>query len=152
MISLLNIGFIAGILEGEGHFRLGGDGNKYPCILLEMTDKDTVEKVRDIINPPSKISAGWKGLSSKTTYRVGFYGTNAVSWMMTIYSLLSARRRQKIREILNVWKIHEARWKRQERLSPQAKRKNWYRALALKHAVPVGTIKRRLLEGTVKLS
>jgi len=151
MVDLLKIGFIAGILEGEGHFRLGGDGNRYPCILLEMTDRDVIEKVRDIINSLSSIRVDYKNLSSKPTYRIGFYGTNAVGWMLTIYSLLSSRRRQRIREILVVWKNHEPKWKRQERLSPQAKRKNWYRNLALKHAVPVGVIKQRLLAGAVKL-
>jgi hypothetical protein len=104
-LSTLQIGWIAGILEGEGSFGLTNNKTT-PCIWLGMTDKDTVEKLRDLIDPSQDISISEDNRKDtyKPVYRLTLNNKRAVGWMMTIYSLMSERRKAKIRECLTAWK------------------------------------------------
>ena len=121
-VSVKDIAWLAGILEGEGSFGLTNKG-KSPAIWLGMTDSDIVERVRVLIDPSKSINL-FKDIRKegyKTSYRVTFNGSRAVEWMMTIYSFMSVRRQAKIRECLVAWKIHEVDVKRIN--SPLAKAK-----------------------------
>lgn len=106
--SIKEIAWIAGLLEGEGSFGLTNNG-KSPCIWLSMTDVDTVQKVRDVIDKSKSIaiSIDSRKESYKDQYKITFNGSKAVAWMMTIYPLMSIRRQARIRECLNAWKLYE---------------------------------------------
>ena len=98
-----NIGYIAGILEGEGSFFYQG---RTPYISIDTTDKDVIEKIKDITKtkcatqvPKNKRNL----LGVKQMYRIRFGGKNAIEWMMTIYPLMSVRRKEAIKKTIDVW-------------------------------------------------
>lgn len=101
MITIKQIAWVAGILEGEGYF--GYSGNT-PRITVGMTDEDTIDKVSNIIGG-SRYTEIPKDIrtNNKTVFLAAVAGDTAIQWMMTIYSLMSSRRQAKIREILWNW-------------------------------------------------
>lgn len=104
-ISVKDIAWVAGILEGEASFTTSGRYN-YPGISLEMTDLDIVERVRTIVDPLGIVGVYERNREgfTKPSYRLSLNGTRAIQWMMTIYPLMSLRRKTKIRELLHYWK------------------------------------------------
>ena len=71
-----------------------------------MTDIETIDKVALLFNNSSVhgtslgIQRRWGG---KKKYATVVYGPRAIGWMMTLYSLMSERRKSKIREVINFW-------------------------------------------------
>jgi hypothetical protein len=98
--KITEIAWLAGILEGEGTFTFAGPT---PTIKIGMTDKDTIEKVKKIIGEDNEISED--EYSNKTLYIYRVYGYKAISWMMTLYSFMSLRRKEKIKEIIIKWQV-----------------------------------------------
>ena len=92
--------WLAGILEGEGCFRFNG---KSPLISINMTDKDIIERVCLLFksklrkNVPSNIG-------HKVVYSTEVYGAKAIGIMLSIYSKMGKRRKQKIKEVIKLWK------------------------------------------------
>lgn len=106
MTTLKDIYWLAGLLEGEGTFFF----RKTPVISIEMSDKDTIERVKNIICPSKNQSIVDRTLNedrrnTKITYTISIYGANAIGWMMTIYSLMSKRRKERIKEIIINWTL-----------------------------------------------
>lgn len=120
-----DIYWLVGLLEGEGTFIIVKD--KYPRISVEMTDLDIIQRARDIMDSSTNIrSRGFKGESHyKTQYNFSIEGQKAIEWMMTIYSLMGNRRKERIREIIQSWKAYESvsREDHNERIS-EGKRKS----------------------------
>jgi len=101
MPGVRDIAWLAGILEGEGLFRF----ETSPRITLKMTDEDTVSRARDLMCSDAKIFVYQpSGRAKKTAYVFHIHGNLAIQWMMTIYSLMGRRRKEKIREIFTAWK------------------------------------------------
>lgn len=91
--------WLAGLLEGEGCFSL----NKgMPSISLNMTDEDVVVQARNIMCPTYSINI-YNPPKGKPAYSFHFGGNLAISWMMTLYSLMKRRRKEKIRELIFIW-------------------------------------------------
>ena len=94
--------WLAGIAEGEGHFRLKGNT---PIVELEMTDRDVVERAALIV-PGGKTTVrcrtrmGRNGNPNKPSYRYCWYGIRANEVMHGILSYMGKRRKQRIGEIL----------------------------------------------------
>jgi hypothetical protein len=136
-MDIKDIYWVSGILEGEGHF---GYYNA-PRIHLKMTDRDVVEKVKLIMNVNVSIGeqsrSGWK-----TCYILAVNSHQAIGWMMTLYPLMSARRKEQIKEVLSNWrnaKSHNG--------FTIATGKALIRAIARKHAIPQHEAKRGLYSG-----
>ena len=95
--------WLAGLLEGEGNFQ--AHNTNHPQIKLAMTDEDVVARVADALGrryyrkerPPDR--PNWK-----PCYVVSICGSDAIGLMMALYPLLGARRRDKIRELLALWR------------------------------------------------
>ena len=94
--------WIAGILEGEGYFGLHGKG--YLSIQVTMTDKDVIDRYSSIVNfgsrcerllPSGKTAYGWRSN----------HQSNNAGLMMTLLSLMGERRKNKIMECLERWKL-----------------------------------------------
>lgn len=99
-VDIRMIYYLAGLLEGEGCFTEAA--GETPCILFDTTDQDTATLAAKIlqatrVHQPKKTSTG------KPVYRVVIRGAMAAGWMMTLYSLLSQRRRSRIRRVLDRW-------------------------------------------------
>jgi hypothetical protein len=106
MISMLQLGWIAGLLEGEGYF--GHRRNGDLVIQVVMTDGDVIGRLHTILGFGA---LGQQRLpSGKTAFR--WTATNQASTaglMMTLLSLMGARRADKIRESLRRWKAKPLR-------------------------------------------
>lgn len=107
MIKITDIYWLAGLYEGEGCFQC----DTSPRMQLKMTDEDTVVKARGLIKKDAKIAVRQHTNGNKTSYIFYNQGINAISWMMTLYPLMSRRRKEKIREIISKWKNLEKRSK-----------------------------------------
>jgi len=114
-LKILDLAWLAGLLEGEGSFMLKTKRsyNGTIAISLQMTDKDIVEKCAAILKtkvygPYNSKQKKKNGEPKKETYLLTVFGTTAASWMMTLYPLMGERRKQKIEELLNHWKTQQS--------------------------------------------
>ena len=136
-MDIKDIYYVAGILEGEGCF------NYYnaPRIFLKMTDKDVVKRVMLIMNVDVSIGEqnrnGWK-----TAYILAVNSHYAVGWMMTLYPIMSARRKEQIKQVLSKWRNANA-----HNGFTTATGKALVRAIARKHAITQHEAKKRLYSG-----
>jgi hypothetical protein len=99
-MEINKIYWLAGILDGEGCFRFNGT----PHIQLLMTDLDIVERVRSITGTISQIYSRDRSDNLKRQYHLHINGKKAIEWMMTLYPIMSVRRKEKIREVISQWK------------------------------------------------
>jgi len=106
MISEVDLGWLAGILEGEGCFAI----NSYtPIVQIEMTDEDVVHRVASVmervIGRPVKVYCGngsrLIATNRQETYAIKLCGDSARIVMSLIVRLMGKRRRQKIWQVLN---------------------------------------------------
>ena len=104
MISELDIGWLAGLLEGEGSFRYYHSQQ----IDLNMTDEDVVERYARITGEltESKVNIVVRNDSKankkhKVVFRVTISGERARIVMRTIVGHMGWRRRQRIWQSLN---------------------------------------------------
>lgn len=100
MIHVVNIGWVAGLLEGDGAFCL--DNKKHPYIQVCMTDRDTVEKLSTFLG--SNCQGPYTKRGRQLTYHTTCHGTRAIEWMLTVYSLMGKRRKARISEIVALWR------------------------------------------------
>lgn len=110
-IPLSDLYWLAGILEGEGHFTALSNGRgpkRYPLIQLDMQDADVVNRAATIMDARN-VRAVRHAAARRESYRFWICGPNAVGWMMTLYILLGMRRREAIRSALSCWKNSTAR-------------------------------------------
>lgn len=99
MRKLHEITWIAGLLEGEGYF-----GDK-PVIEIPSTDLDTIQKYRSVIGVENSIYVIDPPTDNhKIAYKIRIGGSIAIQWMMTIYPLMSSRRKEAIRKAISRWK------------------------------------------------
>jgi hypothetical protein len=102
-LSVKDIAWVAGLLEGEGCFQPRA-GRQSPLIQLAMTDMDVVVKAAKILGTNRVVENAKPTKRGKPIYRTVVFGRNAVSWCMTLYPLMGERRQAKIRELLAKWK------------------------------------------------
>jgi hypothetical protein len=100
MLDVKDIYWAAGLIEGEGCFQ--AENNKYPRLRVAMTDRDVVTKLHCLMGGKLSILNGY---SRKDQYVLNVYGSLAIQWMLTLYYLMGERRKAKIREVVEIWKI-----------------------------------------------
>lgn len=95
------LGWIAGLLEGEGYF---GTKKGYPCITLNMTDEDIVRRAQTVLG--GNVSGPYNYRShEKPIWQLNITKqAQAAGWMMTLYPMMGLRRQARIREILLKWR------------------------------------------------
>lgn len=103
MLNVNNIYWLAGLFDGEASFYW--NPNSRSCqVQLAMTDEDTIIKVCTLIKQP-KYYLVKRQDKYKQLYSIHLSGKKAIGLMMTLFSLLSIRRQEKIMEIINQWKL-----------------------------------------------
>lgn len=107
MLSPKDIGWLAGILEGEGCFSIRDTGGTNPglSIQLQMTDEDVILRAFHLTNLGTIYGPTQYSNRRKPMYH--WYVANkkeVVQILMTIYPLMHSRRQAKIKELLAVWK------------------------------------------------
>jgi len=108
-MSIKEIAWLAGLLEGEGCFGTIKHTEyikKYPIVRLAMTDRDIVEKAANLLKvnllgPYKRQSQN--GEIWKSCWAMNICGNRAAGIMMTVLPLMGERRSLKIREILSLW-------------------------------------------------
>lgn len=112
MITINDINWLAGWLEGEGSFTIYKKG-KYNQFRIEFSssDLDIIKKTKMIMKSNQTIFLRKQGFTSlgtkkKPEYYMKVYGSLAIQWMMTLYTLMGVRRKAKIKEILDIWKSY----------------------------------------------
>ena len=98
--SILDLAWLAGLIEGEGYLSL--KSRAVPCITIAMADEDIIARAAALLG--AKWYAMRRRKSDKPHYKTIFRcqraGASAAGWMMTLYQFFGRRRRMKIREIL----------------------------------------------------
>jgi hypothetical protein len=98
--KMSDIHWLAGLLEGEGSFTRGrqGNGNRryYPMINLKMTDEDIIRRVAEIWGGRAVFKYHPKDKNKQVTYQTQITGKRALGWMMLLWTLLGQRRRERI--------------------------------------------------------
>lgn len=99
-MDLLDLMWLAGLLEGEGSFLKGPPSQPHrPRISLQMTDKDVVEKAASLmkvghkVRPNDRRNPKWKPI-----YQAVLSGKRAVHLMKSLKPYMGTRRRQQIDE------------------------------------------------------
>lgn len=126
-MDIKDIYYVAGILEGEGCFSY----YNAPRIFLKMTDFDVVNKVKSIMNVNVSIGSSIREIGNKRVYVLAVNSYHAIGWMMTLYPIMSARRKEQIKQVLSEWKNAKS-----HNGFTTATGKALIRAIARKHAVP----------------
>lgn len=99
MIRTVDIAWLAGLLEGEGSFRMSG---RSIAISVSMTDRDVIDRAATLMR--GRVFALRAHLPHyKPPWRAQVKGPRAAGWMMTIYELLGMRRRQQVGHALAGW-------------------------------------------------
>jgi hypothetical protein len=108
-LSMRDIAWLAGLLEGEGAFTMSGGGI---AVELNMTDRDVVDAAARLVGATSvNRNNNHETRNHKPCYRWTLCGNKAAGWMMTIYSLMGTRRRGRIRELLAKWRAMKPRYR-----------------------------------------
>lgn len=98
-----DLGWIAGIIEGEGHI-----DRARPRVTVEMVDADVIQHLARLWGTPAR-ALSRPSRPDSTTHYTAVCGKRAVQWMLMIYPLLGARRKARIREVMTTWKSKTTR-------------------------------------------
>jgi hypothetical protein len=105
-----DICWLAGWLEGEGSFTLyEKDTYKQFRIEFSSSDLDVIKQVKRIMGSDETIFLRKQGYSDigtkkKPEYYMKITKNLAIQWMMTLYTLMGERRKEKIKFLLTEWK------------------------------------------------
>lgn len=96
-----DLAWAAGLVEGEGCFTL--HSKKHPYFLLDMCDKDVVEKFHAIF-PFGNLRGPYfsKNPTHKPRWRYDAFGPKCLHLMLYLGPYLCSRRRAKINELLEI--------------------------------------------------
>ena len=98
-----DIDWLAGFLEGEGCFSIHNKRSApSPSISFKSTDYDVARKVANMLDTP--LHGPELRPRAKPIWQCHCVGTRAAEWMMTLWILMGKRRRERIKEILTVWR------------------------------------------------
>ncbi len=98
-ISTAELHWTAGLMEGKGGFYIR---KSTPSVHLALTDYSIVERVSKLWDTTLRGPQRRQG-SKKDVWITAIYGSKAVGWMLTLYSILGERRRATIKEIIRSW-------------------------------------------------
>lgn len=104
MISMLDLGWVAGFLEGEGTFNFNNI-----AIVACQVEIEPLEKLHNLFGGTvdrQKIK-GSCSLGYINQWRL--HGSSAIGLMMTIYPLMSPKRCKQIEKVIQTWKDRPGR-------------------------------------------
>lgn len=133
-LSLGEVRWLAGLLEGEGSFGffLNKDPHgipRYPVlrISLGMTDEDVVERAAAIMRARGRRT--YRQGNRKPMHETSVTGSRAAGWMMTLWPLMGVRRKTRIIECLREWNGPSRRVFQREAGKPCRRgHLDWYKA------------------------
>lgn len=116
-LTVRNIAWLAGIVEGEGCITWGRSDSKYPGkansirLHVGMSDCDVIDRVARLLGtralgPYAASKKQQDNCPRKVQWRAIVTQDLAASWLMTLYPLLGDRRRAMVRETLAWWRAY----------------------------------------------
>lgn len=123
------LAWVAGLLEGEGCFRLHRDNQRWgsrrytylrPRVICAMTDRDVIDRLQAVTGM-GRIGLGRKTAPGHKTYWQWTVSrdNDAIELMRTLYPHMGERRRNKIEEICIWWRLTELIPRKGRRWSPR---------------------------------
>ena len=109
MISMMDIAWVAGIVEGEGCIVVSPKSRSLR-LSVEMTDLDVLQRLATILGPTARVNKRnieLKNPAHKDRYVLHLYGAPMAGWLQTIYPLMGARRQSRIRDALVMFKARK---------------------------------------------
>jgi hypothetical protein len=106
MVTTAELAWIAGILEGEGHFGFYAKTCN-PRIVLAMCDRDIVERVAAFWGKnvrAKKVKARGDGRAFTPQWTTSISGPEAVGWMLTLFRFMGYRRRGRMAANVAAWR------------------------------------------------
>ena len=105
-LSSFELGWLVGVLEGEGCFFLGTNKSKTPYITVSMTDEDSVCQIASYFERLTGKTYNVREYAPRENSHTNFFvikigGDDARLVMRTIVKYMKQRRRQKIWQCLN---------------------------------------------------
>lgn len=109
-ISTLDIAWSAGFLEGEGCFMITKMGKMKNSALIRVivgqVQKEPLERLQAMYGGKVHLTT----TKGRPMYRWETYTRRSVQIMMTIYPLMSPKRKSEIERCLERWKSHSTKW------------------------------------------
>ena len=109
LVTLKDIYWLAGLLEGEGSFLVRKQNGRLNAFRIQMKigDKDVAEMAAKImrvkVNGPYKTRTP-KGKPGKLTWEVRTnVKPHSIGWMLTLFSLMGERRKAQISKAIDMW-------------------------------------------------
>ncbi len=99
--KLLDVYWMAGLLEGEGCF--DGMNQTTPRLRITMTDLDVMIKAGKILGAYNITMTTRSVNKNKPAYYIGLHGLMAIEWMKRIYPLMGNRRKEQIKKCFAKW-------------------------------------------------
>ena len=103
MPDLKELYWAAGFLEGEGSFSYA----ETPRIRASQVQRDPLERLDCLLGPGKFYYAPTpvKYPNNSPIWQWQLHGRRAVEWMMTLWVMMSPRRREQIENVLATWKV-----------------------------------------------
>lgn len=106
MVTIKDIAWTSGFIEGEGSFGGSHNGKSGSMITAWQVQKQPLEKLLELYGG----SISFRHPSQRTSiWQWCLYGNKSIGLMMTIYSLMSSKRKEQIKRIILYWKNRQER-------------------------------------------
>lgn len=101
MISLKDIYWSAGFLEGEGCF-IKGSG--VAAVAAAQVQKEPLERLKKCFGGSMSLQKQGSNPKSSPIWRWQLLGEKGIGLMMTVYPIMSPKRKAKIEKVIKAWK------------------------------------------------
>lgn len=99
----VQLGWVVGLLEGEGYFGADSRSGRSTKLDLKMTDQDVVSRFAVLVGVPAGPYITKSRAGHKTTYRLAVSGERAREVMRRILPHMGERRTARIQELLSTY-------------------------------------------------
>lgn len=99
---LVDVAWAAGLIEGEGCFTI--HSKKHPYLLVDMCDKDVIDKLHKIF-PCGTVRGPYHNKNKpnhKPRWRFDAFGPKCRNIVLEVYPYMCARRRARIDELMEL--------------------------------------------------
>src|SRR5690242_6876384 len=95
-LSIMELHWLAGLLEGEGTFMTGPpSSSRAPILAVNMTDEDVMARLGRIFDRKVQVVRA-RNVRWRTSYQLRVRGGDAVRWMRLLRPLMGSRRQAQI--------------------------------------------------------
>jgi hypothetical protein len=105
VVDAKDIYWTAGFIEGEGYFCTWNSGAS--AVVVSQVQREPLERLQAMYGGSLARYQQLSNPRANAFYRWTLMGPDARGLMMTIYSLMSPKRKRQIEKVLKVWRSHK---------------------------------------------